>query len=96
MADPGGVAYDLDGLVGEVDGDEVGGFVEEGLFEGGFILEVAVGVAIGELVENEGVEGCLVGVDECLAEGFNGGGYGLFVFGLGEGGNGCDSEEQCG
>jgi len=84
VADPGGVADDLDGLVGEVDGDEVGGFVEEGFFEGRFVLEVAIGVAIGEFVEDEGVEGCLVRVDEGLAEGFYGGGHGLFVFGLRE------------
>jgi len=88
VADPGGVADDLDGLVGEVDGDEVGGFVEEGFFEGAFVLEVAIGVAIGEFVEDEGVEGSLVGVDEGFAEGFYGGGYGLFVIGLGEGGYG--------
>jgi hypothetical protein len=84
VADPGGVTDDLDGLVGEVDSDEVGGFVEEGFFEGGFVLEVAIGVAISELVEDEGIEGCFVGVDEGFPKGFNGGGYGLFIFGLGE------------
>lgn len=96
VADPGGVADDLDGLVGEIDGDEVGGFVEEGCFEGGFVLDLAAGVTVGEFVENEGVKGCLVGIDESLAEGFDGGGHGLFVFGLGKDGCGDDGEEQRG
>ena len=73
VADPGGVADDFDGLVGEIDRHEVGGFVEEGFFEGGFVLDIAVGVTVGEFIEDEGIEGGFCGIDEGFAEGFDGG-----------------------
>ena len=96
MADPVGVADDFNGLIGKIDGNEVGGFIEEGFFEGGFVLDVAVGMTVGEFIDDESIEGGFIGVDEGLAEGFNSGSHCLLVLGLGKDRGRDNREEQRG